>query len=93
MRADHVGIKPGRRFGDPPLRGIVDVDDAKPLRIAMLPLEVVEERPDKIAAQIDACPKSLPRRLQMFLQVFYTLDDRSRCHSVAGYRRRPRRFR
>ena len=41
-------------LGDAPLGGEVDVDDAEPLRIALGPLEVVEQRPHEEAAQVDA---------------------------------------
>ena len=30
----------------------VDVDDAEPLRVALGPLEIVQQRPDKIAADV-----------------------------------------
>src|SRR6185295_14546919 len=47
---DHLGVKAGARLGGAPKRPVVDVDDAEALRIAMAPLEVVEQRPGEVAA-------------------------------------------
>ena len=41
-------------FGRPPLRLVVDVDQAEPLRVALGPLEVVQQRPVEVPAQVDA---------------------------------------
>src|SRR5262245_29730057 len=63
---------------DPPLSGKVDEDDAEPLLIAVLPLEVVEQRPDVVAAHVDSLLSCPLDRLDMRLQVrdpALVLDD------------------
>src|SRR5688572_22367847 len=49
---DHLGVEPRARLGSAALGLEIDVDDAEALRVAVAPLEVVEERPGEIAAQI-----------------------------------------
>src|SRR4051812_35083948 len=73
VAANQVAVKLGRCFGESPLRFKVDVNDSKTLRVAGLPLEVVEKRPGEIATQIDAGINCLSRGLQMPTQVFYPL--------------------
>src|SRR5215467_2872513 len=51
---DQVPIPERALLRDPPLGRIVDVDDPEPLVVAPLPLEVVEQRPDVVAANVDA---------------------------------------
>src|SRR5438477_7544900 len=51
---DQVPVPERALLRDPPLGRIVDVDDPEPLRIAPFPLEVVEQRPDVVAANVDA---------------------------------------
>ena len=76
--ANHVGIKPGRGFRHAPLRLKVHVHDAEPLRVAALPLEIVEQRPDEVTAQVDAGLDRLPCRSQVVMQIFYPLGDHRR---------------
>src|SRR5215471_12880891 len=57
---NHVPVPEGALLRDPPLGGIVDVDDPEPLRITPLPFEVVEQRPDVVPANVDSF---LPRLL------------------------------
>src|SRR4051812_27424020 len=51
---DHVPVPQRALLRDPALGRIVDVDDAEPLRVAPFPLEVVEQRPDVVAANVDS---------------------------------------
>src|SRR3954468_6051324 len=44
---------------------VVDPHDAEPLRVAVRPLEVVHERPDEVAAHVDALPDHVEHRLQV----------------------------
>src|SRR4051812_24134816 len=48
VAADDVREPAGARLRGAPLGRIVDVDEPEPLRIALRPLEVVEERPDEV---------------------------------------------
>src|SRR4029450_2984544 len=56
---DQVPVPECASFRDPALGRVVDVDDPEPLRVAPLPLEVVEERPDVVAANVDSLGPSL----------------------------------
>src|SRR5881392_3585672 len=51
---DPVAVPECAALRNSPLRGVVHVDDAEPLGIAVLPFEVVEQRPDVVAADVDA---------------------------------------
>src|SRR5437868_4495533 len=53
-RLDQVAVPERAPLGDTPLRRVVDVDDSEALVVALLPLEVVEQRPDVVAAEVDA---------------------------------------
>src|SRR3954470_9447215 len=55
---DHVPVPERALLRDPALGRIVDVDDPEPLRVAPLPLEVVEQRPDVVAAHVDSLSAS-----------------------------------
>src|SRR5581483_223054 len=59
-RRDPVAVPEGAPLRDPPLGGEVDEDDPEALRVAVLPLEVVQQRPDVVAPDVDA---ELPRPL------------------------------
>src|SRR5215208_485192 len=52
--ADDLGVEAGARLGGALLGGEVDVDDAEALGVAVAPLEVVEEGPGEVAAEVDA---------------------------------------
>src|SRR5713226_10754536 len=62
----------------------VDVDDAEALRIAQRPFEIVEKRPDAIAAQVDAFPDGLTRGAQVLSEIV----DPQRIVDAAVSRRR-----
>src|SRR5690349_7982610 len=49
LRCDKRGIPATTIFDDAALGWIIDVDEAKALAISLCPLEVIQERPDKIA--------------------------------------------
>src|SRR5207253_2287719 len=53
--AGDAGVPAGALFEDASLGEVVDIDQAEALRVAVCPLEVVHQRPDEVAAQIDAC--------------------------------------
>src|SRR5262249_1146701 len=54
LRGDQPRIPVRAFLGDPLLRLVVDVDDPEPLRVPLGPFEVVEQRPDEVAADVDA---------------------------------------
>src|SRR5439155_390475 len=54
VSADHVGVEPGARLERPLLGGEVHVDDPEPLGVALTPLEIVEQRPGEVPAEVDA---------------------------------------
>src|SRR5215831_6467429 len=59
---DQVAVPERAPLRDPALGRIVDVDDPEPLVVAPFPLEVVEQRPDVVAADVDALrPRALDR--------------------------------
>ena len=51
-RANYVSVIPAARFDRPLLRLIVHVNDSESLRVAVTPLEVVEQRPDVVTTDI-----------------------------------------
>src|SRR5437588_6658573 len=60
---DQIAIPERAPFRNAQLGRIVDVDDPEPLLVTRLPLEVVEQRPDEVAADIDSpAPRLLHRR-------------------------------
>ena len=61
VRGDHLGIEVGAVLRCALLGGEVDVHDAEALRVALRPLEVVEQRPDEVAAHVDARPRARVR--------------------------------
>src|SRR4029453_304976 len=51
---DEVAVPERAALRDAHLSGEVDVDDAEALVVALFPLEVVQQRPDAVAADVDA---------------------------------------
>src|SRR5215218_1177127 len=51
---DEVAVPEARPLGHPPLRRVVHVHQSEALRVAVLPLEVVEHRPREVAPDVDA---------------------------------------
>src|SRR5216117_319065 len=67
----------------------IHLHDAEALRVAVLPLEVVEERPREVAAQVDSLPDRPVRRLEVPAVVLDTarvLDYASGIGSRIGQR-------
>ena len=61
---------PGRVLGVPLLRFVIRVDDAKARRVALAPLEVVEDRPRRVRCQIHAVVQHGPLgRLDVALEI------------------------
>ena len=58
LRADDLGVERALVLGVRCWRLVVDVDDAEALRVPEAPLEVVEQRPGEVAAQVDALLRS-----------------------------------
>src|SRR5690606_20362098 len=54
VRADHITIEPAAPLDRPLLRLEVDMHDAEPLREPCGPFEIVQQRPDVVAAYVDA---------------------------------------
>src|SRR5436190_19430293 len=54
VRRDEVAVPERAALGRSALRREVDVHDPEAARVAVLPLEVVEQRPDVVAADVDA---------------------------------------
>src|SRR5580765_4213365 len=52
VRSDQIPVPECASLRDPALRREVDEHDAEALGVAVLPLEVVEERPDVVAADV-----------------------------------------
>src|SRR5436190_376218 len=52
---DDTAIPSSAVLRDPPLRGVVHVHQAEAGHVALGPFEVVEQGPDEIPAQVDAC--------------------------------------
>src|SRR5215471_4942172 len=65
VRSDHVPVPEGAPLGDPPLRREVDEDDPEPLGVAVFPLEVVEQRPHVVAADVDSLLASALERFDV----------------------------
>ena len=60
LRGDEVAVPVVARLGHPFERLEVDLDDAEPARVAERPLEVVEQRPDEVAAHRDTALDRIP---------------------------------
>src|SRR3954469_17650822 len=65
VRPEELGVPAAAVLHPPLLRGVVDVDDAEPLAVAVGPLEVVHERPDEVALERDAVGDRLLRAGQV----------------------------
>src|ERR1700716_3253523 len=63
LRPDQLRKPIEGRLGNTPLGRIIDVDDAKAVRKAGAPLEIVQKRPEKIATHIGAGSNSFLQRL------------------------------
>src|SRR5919202_3235787 len=75
---DQVAVPERASLRRPPLRRKVDVDDPEAARVAVLPLEVVEQRPDVVAAHVDAGDDRALDRCDVLAQVrdaLRILDD------------------
>src|SRR5215213_7977798 len=66
---DEVAVPEARPLGHAPLRRVVHVHEAEALRVAVLPLEVVEHRPREVAPDVDAVGDRPPEGAQMGVQV------------------------
>jgi hypothetical protein len=77
-------------FGEPLIRGLrlarqaceVDADNAEAPAVALRPFEIVEQRPDEIAAQIDAGGNGALRRSEVVVDIGGALGIVNR--AVAG---------
>src|SRR5208282_6226614 len=54
VSSNNFGIEPSARLGRPPLGCIVHMHDAKTHAVAQCPLEVVQQRPYEIPADVHA---------------------------------------
>jgi len=61
-------------LGDPLLRLIVDVDQTEPLAVSLSPLEVVQERPNEVAPQIDTVHNGLSRCPEVSTEIADPVD-------------------
>ena len=79
MGVDEVAVPPGARLGGSPLGGVVHVDEAEPRAIALGPLEVIEQRPGEIAADVDSPGDDVRDRADVSLEVLrpYRVEDRA----------------
>src|SRR3954471_18679163 len=66
---DHVAVPQCASLEDPALVREVDEDDPEALVVAVLPLEVVEQRPDEVSAHVDALVARAFERLDVLLDV------------------------
>src|SRR3954447_15375573 len=68
-RGDQLAVPAGAVLGRAPLGRVVDVDDAEALGVAVLPLEVVQQRPHVVAADVDPVGDRGGQRGDVVLQV------------------------
>src|SRR5512135_93529 len=71
-------VPSGRELGGTRLRRVIDVDDAESLAVALGPLEVVQERPEEIAAQVEAFGHGAVERDQIIAQVLAAVEVEDR---------------
>ena len=69
MLGDHACIPSRGVLQGPALVGEVDADESEPLLVAPRPLEVVQQRPHVVAADVDTLAERLEDRPQVRLQV------------------------
>src|SRR4051794_21083582 len=69
LRADEIRIPLGAFFPDALLVFEINIDDAKALAIPQRPFKIVEQRPDKIAAQVHPLLDGTREGCQMRLDV------------------------
>src|SRR5690349_4778975 len=67
---NHLRVEPRALLERPLLRFQVHVDDSEALRKAEAPLEVVEERPDVVALEVDSFFDRVVDGLQVLAEVF-----------------------
>ena len=72
LRTNHLRIVPTTRFDRSLLRFVVHVNDSETPRIAVTPLEVVEQRPDEVAAEVHPLLHCITCCPQMSTQIFDT---------------------
>src|SRR6266542_4221485 len=65
---DHVAVPARAVLEDPALGREVDVHQTEAPGVALVPLEVVEQRPDEVAAQVDALLQRLMGGAEMPLE-------------------------
>src|ERR1043165_1510584 len=82
---DEVAVKKRAPLRRPLLRRKVHVHDPDPLRVAVAPLEVLEQRPDEVAADVDARRHRARQRREVLAQV---VDAERILDQVADRRRR-----
>src|SRR5215216_1240977 len=66
---DDPSVPAGAHLGDAPLGAVVHEHDTEALRIALRPLEVVQERPDHVAAEVNPLLPSAVRRPEVGVEV------------------------
>src|ERR1019366_6612963 len=74
VRASHVGVPEGTALRDPALGAEIHEDDPEPLGVPLGPLEVVQERPDEVAAQVHPGTDGAPGGVQVAVQVADPLE-------------------
>src|SRR4051795_1015593 len=68
-RRDEVAVPEPAALRHADLGLVVDMDDAEAHRVAVLPLEVVEQRPRVVALHVDAGGDGAGERLEVTLEV------------------------
>nr|ACR50752.1 conserved hypothetical protein [Streptomyces longisporoflavus] len=67
--ADDLGVPVSAGLDRPPLRRVVDMDEAEPLVVAVRPLEVVQQRPREVPGQRHPLAYGTRAGRQMLLQI------------------------
>src|SRR5918992_335951 len=81
VRRDDFGVPAGALLRDALLGLVVDVEDSESLRVAEGPLEVVEERPEEVAAHADARLDGVVERDEMLTEIPNSLEvSHHACH-------------
>src|SRR6266516_6095378 len=68
VAGDHLPIPVGAVLQHALLGGVVNVDQAEALGVALFPLEVVQQRPDEVAAQVHPGGDGALRRAEVAIQ-------------------------
>src|SRR5208282_2262670 len=66
---DQLGVPSSRRLGSPLSRREVDIDEPEAIRVARAPFEIVEQRPDEIAAYVRTFPECRPHRADVGFEI------------------------